>query len=330
MEGRPDFRRRLYNTARSLDTQYVGAVQDPSIIDTSGVKLFRLYKAYYDQKLGDTDILVGVYNPQTEFANTKPMEIFFNGGYAWTTTLDQSGAGGLNGPSTYPDTSAGFRVRQKIDAEWSVQATVLDGMSDSAKRLQDNTFEFKSKFGAFAIGEVDYTPLPRTKIMAGFWGYTGKFDTQDQTNGNGSIRQTYGSDGGYIGGATQLCTIKGRRGLDAFVNVGFADATVNQITRTVNAGVTLTGLLDSRPRDRFGFAVSVAGDGEPYRRAQIAQGNGVYDNETNFEVTYRATIFSWLTVQPDVQYWLHTSLDPTLKNDLLFGLHFEIGHVFDL
>ncbi len=52
--------------------------------------------------------------------------------------------------------------------------------------------------------------------------------------------------------------------------------------------------------------------------------------ETNFELTYRARITSWLTVQPDIQYWIHPNMDPTLKNDLLFMIHFEISHVFGL
>jgi porin len=62
---------------------------------------------------------------------------------------------------------------------------------------------------------------------------------------------------------------------------------------------------------------------------QIAAGAGVETYETNFELTYRAPINSWLTIQPDIQYWINPDMDPTLKNDLLFLVHFEISHVFD-
>ncbi|MBV8060022.1 MAG: carbohydrate porin [Alphaproteobacteria bacterium] len=47
-------------------------------------------------------------------------------------------------------------------------------------------------------------------------------------------------------------------------------------------------------------------------------------------MTYRAPITSWLTVQPDVQYWIHPNVTPTQDNDLIVGVHFEIGHLFDL
>jgi hypothetical protein len=79
-----------------VDEHYVGAVQDPSLIDTSGVAQFRLYQAYYKQDIGNTNLLVGIYDAETEFGITRPMDVFFNGAYAWTTTLDHSGQ---NGPS---------------------------------------------------------------------------------------------------------------------------------------------------------------------------------------------------------------------------------------
>ena len=46
-------------------------------------------------------------------------------------------------------------------------------------------------------------------------------------------------------------------------------------------------------------------------------------------MTYRAPINGWLTIQPDIQYWINPDMDPTLKNDLLLLVHVEISHVFD-
>ena len=52
--------------------------------------------------------------------------------------------------------------------------------------------------------------------------------------------------------------------------------------------------------------------------------------ETNFELTYRAPITRWLTIQPDIQYRINPNMDPRLKNDLLFMIYFEISHIFNL
>ena len=123
--------------------------------------LFRLYQAYYKQDIGNTNLLFGIYDVETEFGITRPMDIFFNGAYAWTFTLDQSG---LNGPSTYPNTSLALRVRQKLNEHWSVQAAVLDGVPDSVKDPRANSIILNKTNGALLIAELDYTPTRTTKL----------------------------------------------------------------------------------------------------------------------------------------------------------------------
>ena len=195
----------FYENADSLDTQYVGAIQDPSTIDTSGVAMFRLYQAYYKQDLGRTNLLVGIYDLETEFGATKPMDIFFNGAYAWTATLDQSG---LNGPSTYPNTSLAFRIRQKLGPYLRVQAAVLDGVPDSPKDPATTAVNLNKNNGALLIAELDYVPTRTTKLMAGYWDYTGQFPAIDQPSVSGAQRLVYGSSGGYFGGCNQaLCSL---------------------------------------------------------------------------------------------------------------------------
>jgi porin len=316
----------FYQNANSLDTQYVGAAQDPSVTDTSGVAMFRLYQAYYKQDIGQTNLLFGIYDLETEFGATQPMDIFFNGAYAWTMTLDQSG---LNGPSTYPNTSLAFRVRQKISDQWIVQAAVLDGIPDSTKKPNINAVNLNRTAGALLIAEADYMPTRRTKILAGYWDYTGKFPALGNAGAEGTERQVYSSSGAYVGGATRLYSQTPRRGLDGFANLGFASSRTNQIDQSLNLGLVYTGLLADRPLDKIGLAVGLARAGGAYKDMQVASGNRVESYETNFELTYRAPITGWLTVQPDIQYWINPNMDPALKNDLLFLVHFEVSHVFD-
>ena len=316
----------FYENANSLDTGYVGAAQDPSAIDTSGVAMARVYQAYYTQDLGATNLLFGIYDLETEFGATRPMDVFFNGAYAWTTTFDQSG---LNGPSTYPSTALAFRVRQTLSDAWSIQAAILDGVPDSMKHPEINAVNLNKNNGALLVAEVDYTPSRTSKVMAGYWNYTGTFESLSETDSEGGARQVYGSRGGYIGGATRIYSPAPRRGLDVFANVGFASADTQQIDQSYSAGLVYTGLLPGRPFDKLGFAVGVARAGNPYRQMQIASGAGVRTYETNFELTYRAPITRWLTIQPDIQYWINPNMDPTIRNDLLFLIHFELSHVFD-
>jgi porin len=320
----------FYNNGNPLNENFVGAVQDPSAVDVGIRNMARLYQVYYDQQFGNTNIRFGVMDLETEFGVTRPMDAFFSGAFAWSSTLDVSGERGLNGPSTYPNTALGVRVRQQLNDQWSIQAAVVNGMADQVASPQSNSIAFNSRNGALAIAEVDYAPIARTKLMAGYWTYTGLQDTQNEFTESGALRQVRGSQGAYVGGTTRLYTIKDARGLDAFFNFGIADARVNDVDRSMNAGLAWTGLSDGRPKDKLGFGIGVVRAGGPFQLAQLAEGNAVHGYETSFELTYRAVLSDWLTVQPNIQYIVHPGFDRALKNDFLFGLHFEMGRLFNL
>ena len=67
-----------------------------------------------------------------------------------------------------------------------------------------------------------------------------------------------------------------------------------------------------------------------FQRATLAGGEKLNNYETSFEATYRAKVNDWLNVQPDVQYIINPNYSQTVKNDLIVGVHFEIGHLFNL
>jgi porin len=295
--------------------------------------MYRLYQAYYDQVIGSTDILFGIYDLETEFSVTRPMSLFLSKDLTWNTALDQSGTmphNGTIGPGNYPYTPLALRIRETFSPAWSLQAVIADGAADNPNDPPRNGVFFSSQYGALGIAELDYTPSARTKVMAGVWGLTSKLPSNDLTSPDGSRRQVYGQAGGYIGGATRLYTQQGRRGLDGFLTLGFSGPTSTDTAQSLNGGLVYTGLFDARPNDKAGISFNENANPASYRNAQIQMGNGVYRYETSFEATYRARICSWLTVQPDVQYIINPGYAPTLKNDLVIGLHFEIGHLFDL
>ena len=190
----------------SVTKKFTGAIYDASPIDTYGKDFLRLYQAYYKQQIGsNTNVLAGIYDLETEFAVLEPNQLFLDKGYMWAKAFDASGPAA--GPSTYPDTSFAFRVREKLTKEVSVLAAVTDGIADSAKYPRKNTVNFNSKYGELLIGEVDYVPssMPHTKFLAGYWDYTGKFDQLATTQADGSVsQQKYGSNGGYLGASTRL------------------------------------------------------------------------------------------------------------------------------
>ena len=324
----------FYQSYNSLNDTFVGATEEQSPIDAACCAIARLYQLYYEQVLGPTNIRAGIYDLETEFSNLKPMAVFLSKNLTWNAALDQSGTAsrqGTIGPGNYPYTPLAFRIRQTLSPEWSVQAVIANGAADDPNRPQNNGVFFSSKYGAMMIGEVDYTPNRNTKLMAGLWELTAKLPTNDMFNPDGTARYTYGDTGGYFGGTTRLYSGGGRRGLDGFFTVGVASGKSTDINKSLNAGLVFTGPISARPADKLGFSFNVNANPASFRHAVALEAGVKLDRyEPSFELTYRARIFDWLTVQPDVQYIVRPSYDPTVRNDLVIGLHFEIGQLFNL
>ena len=323
----------FYEGRNSFGNHYAGAVDQQSPIDSAGFEMFRLYQAYYDQNFGNTDVLLGIYDLETEFSTTKPMSLFLSKNLTWNTALDQSGTmpqNGAVGPGNYPYTPLALRVRQTLTPDWSVQAVLANGAADNPKHQSSNGIFISPHYGALGIAEVDYTPSPTTKLLVGAWALSAKLPTNDQFTTGLQKREIYGQQGAYLGGATRLYAGAGKTGLDGFLTLGLSTPESTNTAQSLTGGLVYTGLLTARPHDKIGVSFNENIAPSSYRNAQSLAGNGFRNDETSFELTYRAKLSEWLTVQPDLQYIIHPGYDPALKNDLIIGLHFEIGHLFDL
>ena len=323
----------FYANATSTGNGWVGAVDQQSPIDTAAnVQMFRLYQLYYDQNFGKTDVRFGIYDLETEFSSTKPMALFLSKNLTWNTALDQAGTMPLNGtvgPGNYPYTPLALRVRQELAPGWSAQIALANGAADDPKNLANNGVNFSSAYGALAIGEVDYTPDKHTKFMIGGWGLTSKLPAFGQFNPDGSQRMTYGEFGGYVGAAARIYSASPKQGLDAFFTFGASSPLTTNVAQSFNAGLVYTGLFNARPGDKFGVSMNLNAASDSWKQYQASLGNVIGASEVSFEATYRAKINDFLTVQPDVQYIVAPAFSRTLKNPLVVGIHFEVGHVFE-
>jgi porin len=257
------------------------------------------------------------------------MDLFFNRAFAWSTPMTFSGMqAGLNLP-LYPNSELGLRIKQELTEQLSAKFGFLNGMADNPNVPWNTDVQFNTKYGALAIGELDYAPMARTKLIAGYWTLTSKFTSADRFDANGMPHQYYGTSGGYVGGATRVYTIDGGRGVDVFANYGFANADVNAVDNSLSGGMTVTGPFEARPHDRLGLAIGYL---HISRDSMFARPpfNGSY--ELPIELTYRAQLTDWLTVQPNIQYIHNPTVEmtPTKRDSFLFGLHFELGHLFNL
>ena len=86
-----------------------------------------------------------------------------------------------------------------------------------------------------------------------------------------------------------------------------------------------TGLVPGRDADQLGVALAVAHSGEAFKRAQARAGTPAEEHELALELTYRASLTPWLTVQPDVQLVLNPGADAAMDNAVVVGCRCELS-----
>lgn len=128
-----------------------------------------------------------------------------------------------------------------------------------------------------------------------------------------------GNAGVYLRGEMPLMT-NGEEKVDGFFRLGTSSGRFNMFDRFASLGVKWTGAVNGRPEDELGLAVVTASTSPDYRRSSAAQ-----RTESVAEITYRAPLSPWLTVQPNLQYVHNPGADPTIRDAWVVGLRFAIG-----
>lgn len=299
----------LYNNGKSF-SGLAGDAQTASNIET-GVRAFRLYEAWIEQAFAGGSLKVGLYDLNSEFDSLDASGLFIGSPHGIGTDFAQTGE---NGPSIFPSTSLAARLSIEPAAGWVVRAAVLDGVPGDPDHPKRTAVKLGNGDGALLVAEVE-TPLPHGRLLFGGWRYTARFDDHAGNSGRGN-------DGFYVRGETALFEEAGdpAQGLAAFARLGIADGRFNTFGRFASAGLNYTGPFRGRDADQIGLAVAAAFTSDAYKRAVPAN-----DAEVAFELTYRAPVASWLSLQPSAHYIINPGADPSVRSALAFGLRAEIS-----
>ncbi|EIC30058.1 MULTISPECIES: carbohydrate porin [Methylomicrobium] len=302
-----------------------GSIAAPSNLAANDT--FKLFEAWYEQTFFNDriGILAGLYAVDSEFDAKGTADVFLNG--AFGTGLDLSETG-LNGPSIFPVTSLGVRVRANITEEITLRATVLDGAPGDPDHPRGTRIGLKKGDGLLIMSELDYQPhaFDFLRFGVGSWLYTADFDDLADTRPNGDPVRREGSYGiyGFVEGVIFNEPDTVDQGLSGFLRIGSADEDVNQIGTFYGAGLVYTGLFPSRDDDVLGLGVTVGINGDKYERALKSAGGSVKDAEIALELTYRAQITPWLSLQPVLQYYINPGTDPALNDNIVGGFRYGV------
>ncbi len=305
------------------DAQGVDNIEAPSTA--------KLFEAWWQKSLLEdrASILFGLYDVNSEFYSVETAELFLNSSFGIGAALGNSG---VNGPSIFPTTSLGARLKAEPFPGYELQAAVLDGIPGEPSHPKGTRVRLDDDDGVFFIAEVAYDrarseqqgevdgasrPTQRrrvgrewsqrptsARIALGTWLYSARMPHLARTNAAGDPVQTRGHPGLYLIAdydATQLDPLNAS-GFALFLQLGWADGDVAQFEGYTGAGFTYTGLLPGRPEDELGMGVAAAYNGHSFKRASRAAGDSPAVAEVAVEWTYQAVLTPWLSLQADLQY----------------------------
>ena len=310
-----------YGLANTDPSVQINTRQTVSSIEATDT--IKLFESWWEQSLfeGHFSIKAGLYSLDTEFDFKDTANVFVNGVFGTGIDLSEMGP---RGPAIYPLSALGVRLKE----EWKglyLQTAVLDGIPGDPNNPHGTQIVLNDDDGFLIANEIGYKidapDHPRLHLGVGAWLYTTKLpDIADSTRTKRGRHSIYG----FIDLRLFSETPGNAQGLDAFFRVGVADKEAGWFKRNISFGLAYTGLFPDRERDVLGFAVSSGWAGDSLRNVSRSNGTPVEDEEVVLELTYIITPLPWLILQPDIQWFIHPGLSPTVDDTLYLGLRAEV------
>jgi porin len=279
----------------------------------------KLYEIWLEQSFaGDrAALLVGMADLNADFYQNDAAGLLIAPAFGIGSELASTGP---NGPSIFPSTALAARLRVAPAEGTYVKAALFNA---KAGVLGDQGgVDLTMRDGALAIVEAG---LARDgKLALGYWRYTERQpDLRLLGAGGAPLRQA--AQGVYLLAERSLLgSDEAGRQLSGFSRIGLSDGDTTPYRGGWQAGLLLEGVLAGRPDTQLSFGINQAYLSRKYRLNAREAGTPLRHAETGFELTYQHSLTPFLSVQPDLQYILHPSADPTIDDAVVAGLRVTI------
>lgn len=306
-----------------------------------------LYEAWIEQNLLQLrlSLLAGFYDVNSEFQVSHPGMLFLHSAQGIGSAIALSGP---RGPSIFPVTSPGARIKVVPIAPVYAQVAVLSGHPGNLGGPQGLQHDRSGRVLVVyeAGGYLGLAPAPapepmarrrylqrqtlphyRAKFAVGGFAYSGRAPGVERRVGEATATHHVAEHGLYALADALVFKERAssREGLWLFARLGSASPAIDAFPLFMGGGVVYQGLFPGRGDDELGLAVAVARAGAPYRRARTAASMPSAASEQAWELTYLAHVTSWLTIHADLQYIVHPSADPSIPNALVLMARYQIG-----
>jgi porin len=318
---------------------YVGDLNVVSLIDFP--HQFRLWELWYEQaffdgklsvKFGDMAIDRDFIVP--EYYNSLASINFLNQTFFYPTlafnVFDINGLpAGNHALASTPYGTPGIRLKYQLRPDVYLQAAVYDGNPDQS--YSGTKVKLSADEGALAYFEAGYRPTIHSdgKDLPGSYKVGGYYHTDDFLDINtyfstGSVVNHSGNWGIYTLAEQMVYRERDNndpaaQGLTVFGRAAMAPDDRNLSDYGLDGGLVYRGAIPSRDWDTLGVAYSYLNIAEGVRSGQRAAGFPVIsDYEGVFEVSYKAQMTAWWTLQPSFQWVMHPGGSSANSDALVF------------
>ncbi len=290
-----------------------GSIQGVNNIEVSNTR-FKLYEAWLEQSFGAVSVRAGLYDLNSEFYQNDSSGLLISPPFGIGSELSATGP---NGPSIFPSTALAARISATFGDSY-VRGAVINAKAGTIG--DDEGVDIFGRDGTLLIGEYGWTG--RGKIAIGAWRYTKQQPVIDAPDVSPQ-GTTHVSQGLYVTLERPLFAKEDGRTVSAFLRGGLSDGYTTPFAGGWQAGVLVDHVFAARPASSFSLGVGTALLSRSYRDSSFAAGTSLRQSETIVEATYKDEIVPGLSLQPDVQYVVHPSADPAIRNALILGLRVQ-------
>ncbi|MEM7678348.1 MAG: carbohydrate porin [Myxococcota bacterium] len=298
----------LFLQGRDISAISVG---DAGVVSNiAGEQTLRFFTAWYEQLFFEESVALklGVLALDDDFIIADSAQLFVNSGFGTIQTL----ALNIQTP-IYPLSGFGLRLKIQGPNGWLGQVGLYDG--DGGTELGNRyhpDIALESRGLLTAIAEVSLTRANGQRWALGAVAHLGQLSDYASGQRDRGLGILYGF---YEGLPFRL----GGSELRSFAHVSLAVPTERAVSIAyADVGAVLSGDLWGRSDDFVGLGVTWTVFGSAYTSAATANGETATRMEWVVEATYALSVFSWLKVQPTLQWVLgaHT----TGRDAAVFGL----------
>lgn len=306
------------NSGGGLSERFVGDTFAVSNIDAPAAS--RFYEVGADWHFGadaQHAVRVGLLDLNNDFDAVDTRRLYINSALGLGQELGQTGD---NGPSTFPTTSLGVRLNWQLAPDWHWLAGAYDGVPGDPDDPTKTTVQLHQSDGLLMISELQREFGGHVELVAfGVWGYT-QSHVHLVADGADSTDSAH-NHGWYVSTDARLGAMNGARPWRTTFRVAHAEQVLNNHDWSALVALNYDMPRPAGREQSFGIAAAWAKTSSALRSSV----DDADDYEAAVELTWRATLTDWLTLQPDVQYIVNPGSQRSIRNAVVVGLRFQIA-----